>query len=608
MDNGGHAGQKRTMSSEESQQENEKLRRLLRERDETIKDKDEKIKEIIKDKDEIIKDKDERLNECKETSLQKLLLLEDSKHLGVKITGSDSSNVQNNHCEASANEMPFELSKIEQSNLREKHQSRLLLDFNKGQCSVTTEADVVSLIRSALVDALELLAVTHDLKLDVRMERSFLSCRPDILVVNSHRYNIPLLAIEVKKEALGLFTKEKVLGQVFDYASMLAAFGHKVPFVILSTFTQSCVCWLVNSEATKLASSINDRYASANSTPSKRTDGNEKTESPPTLKAASTDSDDSKANEFYIQGDRTLNRSKIYSAHELVPLVYSSILCALKGFRENPPTEIRLLIKGKRIKVPAIRMTAETYTWGMLETTVGASITSRNHPSKRSERINKQKDRLDSHDDKAYYVIGDVGQGVTSKAFHALDASGEEVVLKMFVKTTNKEGDTLDLNAFNVLAKQKTAQELTNLKKLYPSLQSKFHNIVLNKFHCIVMPFFEPVKKQDREGALDGIKSVLDKQFAPLNLMYEDDDVRWRHVGTRDREYVLFDVADLAEAVATNFVDDHINKLRERMPESEGIARDFVLMGEAVVGGAEAGEERIGINRTAASSLNDDSE
>jgi hypothetical protein len=403
--------------------------------------------------------------------------------------------------------------------------------------------------------------------------------------VNSHRYNIPLLAIEVKKDSVALVTEKRVLGQLFDHATMLAAFGHKTPFVILSSFRESCVCWLDNEESSKLASSTDSRYALADtgSLPSKKPDGNEKTASPPLLKTVSTDSDDSKSNEFCKQGNRTLIRSKIYSAHELVPLLYSSILCSLKGFGENPPSEILLLTKDKRIKVPAVRMTPKTYTWGMLQTTIGAPITSQKHPSRRSERINQQEDCLDTYDDQAYYVIGDAGNGLTSKAFHALDASGEEVVLKMFVKTTNQEGSTLDLASFNDLAKEQTDREFANLKKLYPELASRFHKIVLNTLPCIVMPFFKPVQKQNRKSALHGIRSVLEEKFTPHQLMYKDDDVRWCHVGTIGGNYVLFDVADLDEVTTENFVEDHIAKFAKRMEESFSTARGFVPVDGAAV-------------------------
>ncbi len=153
---------------------------MIKEKDNTIKEKDNMIKEkdnMIKEKDNMIEEKEKRLNECGETSLQKLLLLKNSERLSLIRTGSDSSNVQNNHGEAEAREKPFILSEIYHSNLKEYHQSHLLLDFKKGPRSVTTEADVVTLIRSALWDALELVGVIHDdCGLDVRMERSFFSC------------------------------------------------------------------------------------------------------------------------------------------------------------------------------------------------------------------------------------------------------------------------------------------------------------------------------------------------------------------------------------------------------------------------------------------------
>jgi hypothetical protein len=164
------------------------------------------------------------------------------------------------------------ISPIDKTKLDASNQSSLLVDASQKNC-VGLEADVAALVRMALSDTLKLLSINHNLELTVRMERSLFSCRPDILVVSTAMHDLPLFAIEVKKyKERDLFNVGKVLGQVFDYAEILAAFGHKLPFVVLSSFEQSFVCWLQDETATELTGYPLTRYKAADANSSSTPD------------------------------------------------------------------------------------------------------------------------------------------------------------------------------------------------------------------------------------------------------------------------------------------------------------------------------------------------
>jgi hypothetical protein len=79
--------------------------------------------------------------------------------------------------------------------------------------------------------------------------------------------------------------------------------------------------------------------------------------------------------------DRKLNRSRIYRAHERVPLLYSAVLCALKGVNQISPPKILALVTNARVSVTAILMTEKSYLWGKLTTTIGHPINSRSGES-----------------------------------------------------------------------------------------------------------------------------------------------------------------------------------------------------------------------------------
>jgi len=132
-----------------------------------------------------------------------------------------------------------------------------------------------------------------------------------------------------------------------------------------------------------------------------------------------------------------------------------------------------------------------------------------------------------------YYLIGRLGYGATSNVWHALlDWTGNEVVIKMYVKTTDEKGGELDSQTSDEEAKRATEKEVETFKLFYPFLEGKVKHAKLSGFHCVVMPFFSPVPKEKRNASLEAVEGVLMNVFCKNNLKYDDEDVRWSHVGT----------------------------------------------------------------------------
>jgi hypothetical protein len=71
---------------------------------------------------------------------------------------------------------------------------------------------------------------------------------------------MPLIAIEDKKPFSGKLADEKcVLGQLFDYAVAMKAFGHATPFLILTTFEKSSMLWLKESDSNDIANNVESK-------------------------------------------------------------------------------------------------------------------------------------------------------------------------------------------------------------------------------------------------------------------------------------------------------------------------------------------------------------
>jgi hypothetical protein len=103
---------------------------------------------------------------------------------------------------------------------------------------------------------------------------------------------------------------------------------------------------------------------------------------------------------------------------------------------------------------------------GRLRATAGSNI-----PVTRSQRLR------DAHQTvPVYYVIGFIGQGSTSKVFHAIDGNSREVVIKMSMKRIKSGDDSRlsDLSGFLKKAKEITAAEVKNYRE-FPQERERCH-------------------------------------------------------------------------------------------------------------------------------------
>ena len=425
-----------------------------------------------------------------------------------------------------------------------------------GACkpSYSNEADISSYVSSALQDAVYLASAVAGKRFYLRNEMSFFSQRPDHLVVVDPETGVPLIAVEDKKPFSRKLADEKwVLGQLFDYAVAMKAFGHATPFLILTTFQKSSMLWLCDSDSNDIANNVEsileDRFGQVllPDGPSASGQTTKKTPSPPDLKQEPWKHCDEEEQQAGFQaassrGERQLMGTREYDSTHLVPLMFTAILC---GAAANPYTGTKIknldLEQGKWYELEALKMTSNEYTWGTLRAKIDSPV---------------------SNEVDSYYVVGIVGAGSTSKVFHALDAAGKECVIKMYTKRT----DGLSKKKFENEAVAATGREVSRFDQLYPDMGVAAKTIYDHS--CVVLPFFRPIQKAERTAHMSAIKKELER-FANNGLRYATCDVRWRHVGLHNGSTVLFDLADL-EALGKNdsvegVVAQQENELKRRM-------------------------------------------
>eukprot|EP00980_Cylindrotheca_fusiformis_P022714 scaffold9639_cov84-Cylindrotheca_fusiformis.AAC.1 len=524
----------------------------------------------------------------------------------LRRSGPYSHHVNSQYLPADATEVEFSLQYPDDSVLEKMNSgSQLLQRFvnqepsdNKLQyfrLPYYSEADVCSFVRNAVDDAIRILEVEGTIEpcmFRTTFERSLFGCRPNIMVVRDET-GMGYLAFEVKQpippqgEKTTLVADPKVLGQAFDHAMAMDAFWQGTSIVIITSFEESYMCSLNESD-------FEQAMESKEAGKTEPTNGGEMGESnaedspkqtqlqslPPELNQkqlqTQSPSDSSETSKLQdgtgesqsvfrlLRDSRKLYRSKKYESHQLVWLVYTALGIALKKHQKTVKTIDQLRPNLTYIFPKCLKVIEGDigYAWGEARCQVGLKI----QHQVNSRRV-VQKRRHGSY----YYIIGSLGNGATSNVYQALDSSGKQVALKMYVK--NYLPDEMMANEeFPVIAKAATSKEAENLVKIYPFLKNEVKTTEICGKHCVVMPFFEPIKKGERKGQLAKIKTVLER-FKEQKLQYEEQDVCWRHVGnykeTEEKVHcILYDLSDLVETTSDSFVDEHCKMFEDRIPEN----------------------------------------
>ena len=565
--------------------------RVLAEQDRVLAEQDRVLAEQYRESDRLKRFLAEKDKAAKRQSLQTLVALEKNQFV-LKRLGKGSLPVNGTRTSASAIEKEFVVSSFkDNSKIRLGSVSRILLKLVDQNCGpplkfkvvpVFNKADVIFLVRDLLDDVADILGYLGFDTSDMTnfQEPSLFSGRQDILVVRSSAYHLPFLVVKVTNPVVDvqLCDNEEALGQAYDCVESLRAFGHPDPVVVLTTLEESCVCWTHEDE-----DRTGNRYAEGlNITPT-------------------CPSNDEQDLSFEPMPERKLNRSKVFEAYQLVHVLCTVFRSALQSTKPNKNDICDLRINSTYSFSKVLRFTAksDSYTWGSLRVCVGSPIHSRVQKSNNNQQKHaKNQQAID--DDDAYYLIGILGRGWTSNVWQALDSTGKEVVIKMYVNTPGHNSCYLDSQGLEDEGKRIPEEEADKLRRFYQFSETEVYHIKLSGFHCIVMPFFSPVPKEKRNDTLPAVEEVLKDVFGPQKLKYdEEDQVRWGHVGffgpNRVILYSLSYLEPVEDENTESWVQTHCDILRdmsgwESEPELEQFECEHVS--------AEGGEKITGKFKT----------
>jgi hypothetical protein len=488
----------------------------------------------------------------------------------------------------------------------EKQTSYILKEFyESGQESFTyqNETKVQNLVASCLKDAL----LSQDLSrvFSVENEFSVFSYRPDIIVV-SHDTKGIILIIEVKKPGAEVFESHEVSGQEYDYLVGNLLSGVHTPFAVLSSYDEMCIAYLdddgvsrkiLERNAEKLGEDISPEILEAfgvnDKSPSSASPVHQSVSEKPSpepklnkvfggyliapvdckVGGEGGNDDDEEGHDDDDNGDdgdvddddddddddgewdRIVIYTQTFGRKDAMKALVLAIRCGLESVALGAPRNIPM---GGETAVGTCAKVNETgFVWTSIPGTIKFNY-----------------DNFPGNTTKMMYLWRDLGRGSKGRVFLACNASGRACAVKFFLidyntyhRQTGTQEERQTWRAAQMADRLADAEKEKDywIRVYGKEFEDQVRVTQLNNLWCLMMPYFDQVLDCERENYLKNVESRL-THFKEMNLRYNMDDVRWRHVGVRNGLVYIFDLGSLDECHASEIdVGAQVDKLRRKI-------------------------------------------
>ena len=530
----------------------------------------------------------EQAKQLYKNSVGSVVYNKDSPSSNIKpsvIIGTRTSHSYPRHDHAAAHTRNFTLHYLRQAweaelkNKFDKQPSAYRGAFEDTEAHFHNESNVQNGLNSILIDASKICngmisTVTsacgqpQKILLATRTESSLFSNIIDHIVVYDEYSDTPIFAVETKK-ILDETVKgqTRVLGQALDQLRAMKLMGHPCPFGALSCHNATFITWLDSGLHNGIVDDHNRRgfdrtrlQKIINPLPTQDGDHVALSQSPikmaPNAGDVHTISPETNVTSSCEETVRQLCISQQFDQDKIVDVFVNAIFCSLHDCYQ-PRTVIDFKLNFVVEINEAIGLTQMSYKWHNFRATNLGPLT-------RTER-DETKEKI------MLYLVSYVGRGATSKVYRAISESGHDCVIKMFVQRRDSNNQIMTKEDFLEASKKLADDEFANYKAIYAddNLLDYMWRETLNNLHCIIMPFFEPIKKEDRnsERVTMAIRQRL-KQFGRAKKVFKPDDQSWRHIGCFQDKLYLFDLGNL-EKLGENisvetYITGHLDRLKGR--------------------------------------------
>jgi hypothetical protein len=520
--------------------------------------------------------------------------------------GGSSSHVKIHHTEATIISGHFELDEITHHDEDIDTEISLILGDDGWPKACWNEAEVRNYVGMVLKDAVHYVnwvlnqskSMPKATELNTRIETSIFSNKPDHHVVfyGDTLYGlVPVLYVETKTES----------GQILDHIMTGKLIYGNYAFGVLTNFNKSRVMWKKDSQCSNAASE-KQRLAESNILnvltlkpraeppaafllPAAASPGVTRGDKEPISGSSPEHVSTSQETQLVVHRGQqhesllhTLVQSDEYKSHSLFTILCNAIVASLKLKMEQnkPPIFDDNFQTEGRLEKGSVVM--ELHGSGSQETRHKWQVLPNNLDVCGGEW------KYEEEHQGPFLIVQLLGAGATSRAWRAVVQSHDKettytCIIKYWIKVSDESDNTV-LNSQEIEDKSNnsTTIEVANYKMIYGDFASLVGRKKLNSRWCVILPFFKPIPNNRRnEETLKKIEKVLHEKFykqeESKSYQFKDWDWSWRHVGERDNQIVLFDLADLLvienadKAMHNKYVKDHIEKLRERMPPQQQI-------------------------------------
>ena len=423
-------------------------------------------------------------------------------------------------------------------------------------------------------------------------EMSLFSLLPDLILVIHKKTRGIILIIEVKMPGKEVFTSQGIAKQVSDYLLLQYRLGNTMPFVLLSSYREACLCHLKpgcgQTKDTIEGGGVYDKYRKIVERAAKQlkegaalgemmgaNDADQK-DKPKTHSPTKPAFASKEEIPLSLSGKRPRRKlvekatvtllspevvySRPFNLSNMVHGVTLAIACGLASLKDalTNPTE-DCYWPNHNSKIDGLHPQVES---GKLQWVQVSNMS--------IDYMKAPLSVLDGQDISSKYILlQEIGRG-ESKVFLAVDYDGTACALKVY----------LDVDAENVYSHEDRAEQVENAKNAareecyrWKTLQSDYTDYVacleLNGQGVLRMPVFLPVPPELRGDYIDSVKEKL-QSFSNKGYLYNE--VRWQHVGCRKKEDGQLEIAlldlgslEVSDGPADGHVDSQILQLREHI-------------------------------------------
>lgn len=408
--------------------------------------------------------------------------------------------------------------------------------------------------RIIAVTAVEHTLTSPPFELEVRAQSRMFSNMIDHDVVYDYKSNIPLFVVQsimhLPSNDVDTEENQKLWRQLYDQLLEMKLAGNPTPFGALTSFNSTIIFWLDSANhKSVLAYHVREGL------------GGERIGEIICPDGAVSQS---------LQSD---GRAIVVSANQfqqdcIVDVFINATFCSLDGV-----SHLSSIVKDLKVDMAVTLDHAcclkvsdseneVKYEWDRVATIYKGPL---------SEQMYKNLDE----GDRDLYLISCLGRGANtrskSKVYRAITKRGYDCVVKMYVPHRAADHSLMTECQFDTFSDKLANEEFANFQKIYGEtiLNGYVWREKLNGIHCIIMPYFEPVEKDNRTS--DEVRKAIVGQlnkFGNAGKEFHMCDQVWRHVGYFQDQIFLFDLGNLMDIDNYVEIDDmicnHMDCLTER--------------------------------------------